>query len=118
MCLVLFCSAGVKSMERPPAELPSSDDDPPPPAPVPEAMEAMWGMEAAGGGECDCGPPPEFLLPPPPRPPILQPDNPLYCTEDPLPIETCDALPVSTKKLYIHVINKNEKKYKNLKKKV
>ncbi|CAH1365337.1 hypothetical protein MTP99_001615 [Tenebrio molitor] len=62
-------------------------DDPPP------GLEAMWGMEAAA--ECDCpGPPPEFLLPPPPRPPILQPSDPMYCTEDPLPIETCDALPL------------------------
>lgn len=92
-------SAGLKSMERPPAELSAADEDPPPSPPVPEAMEAMWGMEASGA-ECDCpGPPPEFLLPPPPRPPILQPDNPLYCTEDPLPIETCDALPVSQKNL-------------------
>lgn len=57
----------------------------------------LWGMEASSGADCDCpGPPPEFLLPPPPRPPILQPSDPMYCTEDPLPIETCDALPVST----------------------
>lgn len=71
-------------MERSPAEY---EDEPPP------DLEAMWGLEA--GAECECpGPPPEFLLPPPPRPPILQQD-PLYCTESPLPIETCDALPVS-----------------------
>ncbi|KAB0804587.1 hypothetical protein PPYR_01557 [Photinus pyralis] len=70
-------------MERPP----EYQEEPPP------GLEAMWGMEA--GAECDCpGPPPEFLLPPPPRPPILQPENPLYCSEDPLPIETCDALPL------------------------
>lgn len=56
--------------------------------------DTMWGMET--GADCDCpGPPPEFMLPPPPRPPFLQPQDPLHCTEDPLPIETCDALPVS-----------------------
>ncbi|CAH1108144.1 unnamed protein product [Psylliodes chrysocephalus] len=54
----------------------------------------MWSMDA-GGADCDCpGPPPEFLLPPPPRPPLLQPADPMHCTEDPLPIETCDALPL------------------------
>lgn len=59
----------------------------------------MWGMETGGATDCDCpGPPPEFMLPPPPRPPFLQPQDPLHCTEDPLPIETCDALPVITKK--------------------
>ncbi|KAG5891095.1 hypothetical protein JTB14_036986 [Gonioctena quinquepunctata] len=53
----------------------------------------MWSLET--GADCDCpGPPPEFMLPPPPRPPILQPEDPMYCTEDPLPIETCDALPL------------------------
>ncbi|VEN55232.1 unnamed protein product, partial [Callosobruchus maculatus] len=53
----------------------------------PFGVEGVW-------SECDCpGPPPEFLLPPPPRPPVLQPPDPAYCTEDPLPIETCDALP-------------------------
>ncbi|CAH1997745.1 unnamed protein product [Acanthoscelides obtectus] len=58
-----------------------------PPFGVPEGIWA----------ECDCPgpPPPEFMLPPPPRPPVLQPPDPAYCTEDPLPIETCDALPVS-----------------------
>lgn len=61
-----------------------------------QADNNLWGMEASSGADCDCpGPPPEFLLPPPPRPPILQPSDPMYCTEDPLPIETCDALPVS-----------------------
>lgn len=65
------------------------EEDPPPPD-----LDTMWGMEAAT--ECDCpGPPPEFMLPPPPRPPILQPSDPMYCTEEPLPIETCDAQPVS-----------------------
>lgn len=66
-------------------------EDPPP------GLETMWGMDAAAAAaECDCpGPPPEFMLPPPPRPPMLQPADPMYCTEDPLPIETCDAQPVS-----------------------
>ncbi|XP_065167414.1 uncharacterized protein pxb isoform X3 [Atheta coriaria] len=63
------------------------------PGDYPDDMESMWGMDA--GAECDCpGPPPEFMLPPPPRPPILQPADPMYCSEDPLPIETCDALPL------------------------
>lgn len=70
-------------MEKEPSEY---EDEPPP------DLNDMWGMEAAA--ECDCpGPPPEFLLPPPPRPPFLQ--DSIYCTEDSLPIETCDALPVS-----------------------
>ncbi|XP_022912919.1 uncharacterized protein [Onthophagus taurus] len=59
--------------------------------------ESMWSMDAtAGGAECDCAgpPPPQFMLPPPPRPPFLQSADPTYCTEDPLPIETCDALPL------------------------
>lgn len=73
-----------KSMERP-----SDYNDETPPD-----LDTMWGMET--GADCDCpGPPPEFMLPPPPRPPFLQPQDPLHCTEDPLPIETCDALPVS-----------------------
>ncbi|GJQ66086.1 hypothetical protein Trydic_g4166 [Trypoxylus dichotomus] len=76
-----------RSMARPPDY--SSTEEPPPP-------ESMWGMETGTSAECDCpGPPPEFLLPPPPRPPILQPQDPLYCSEEPLSIETCDALPVS-----------------------
>ncbi|KAK9710301.1 hypothetical protein QE152_g26106 [Popillia japonica] len=70
----------------------------------PSAAESMWGMETGTGAECDSGtgaecdcpgPPPEFLLPPPPRPPILQPQDPLYCSEEPLSIETCDALPIT-----------------------
>lgn len=56
----------------------------------------FWDMEASSGVDCDCsGPPPEFLLPPPPRPPIVQPPDSIQCTEEPLSIETCDALPVS-----------------------
>ncbi|XP_050307935.1 uncharacterized protein LOC126744536 [Anthonomus grandis grandis] len=54
----------------------------------------MWD---AAGDDCDClGPPPEFLLPPPPRPPSLQPlsDPDLFCNEDPLNMEACDALPL------------------------
>ncbi|XP_023012469.2 putative Hedgehog signaling attenuator pxb [Leptinotarsa decemlineata] len=67
---------------------PTDYEDPPP-----GGLENMWGMET--GADCDCpGPPPKFMLPPPPRPPILQPEDPMYCTEDPLPIETCDALPL------------------------
>lgn len=82
--IFLFFSNREKSMDR----TGEYGEDPPP------NIEAMWGMET---GECDCpGPPPEFLLPPPPRPPILQPPDPMYCTEDPLPMETCDALPVNT----------------------
>lgn len=61
-----------------------------------QSENSLWDMEASSGADCDCpGPPPEFLLPPPPRPPFLQPPDPMFCTEDPLPIETCDALPVS-----------------------
>ncbi|XP_072391824.1 uncharacterized protein pxb [Diabrotica undecimpunctata] len=69
---------------------PTEYDDPP----SGDNLDTMWSMDAAGV-DCDCpGPPPEFLLPPPPRPPILQPADPTYCSEDPLPIETCDALPL------------------------
>lgn len=83
-------------MESPSAEY---EEEPPP------DLEEMWGIEA--GAECDCpGPPPEFLLPPPPRPPILQPQDPMYCTENPLPIETCDALPVRQMfiSIYIYIL--------------
>ncbi|KAL3286160.1 hypothetical protein HHI36_000672 [Cryptolaemus montrouzieri] len=60
----------------------------------PPGLEAMWGMET--GADCDCpGPPPEFLLPPPPRPPFLQSADPSFCSEDTLPMETCDALPAN-----------------------
>ncbi|ENN83479.1 hypothetical protein YQE_00163, partial [Dendroctonus ponderosae] len=53
----------------------------------------MWDVIDAAA-DCECpGPPPEFLLPPPPRPPSLQPLDPMFCTDDPLTIETCDALP-------------------------
>ncbi|CAH0550119.1 unnamed protein product [Brassicogethes aeneus] len=66
---------------------PGEEEEPPPGLDM-----DMWGMEA--GPDCDCpGPPPEFFMPPPPRPPFLQPADPVLCTEDPLPIETCDALP-------------------------
>ncbi|XP_048517953.1 uncharacterized protein LOC109545667 [Dendroctonus ponderosae] len=54
----------------------------------------MWDVIDAAA-DCECpGPPPEFLLPPPPRPPSLQPLDPMFCTDDPLTIETCDALPL------------------------
>ncbi|XP_018328948.1 uncharacterized protein LOC108739521 [Agrilus planipennis] len=62
----------------------------------PQEAEVMWSMDASAGMECDCPgpPPPRFMLPPPPRPPSLQPDNPLFCSEDSLPVETCEALPL------------------------
>lgn len=76
-------------MDRPPSD-PSEE--------TPQANEAMWGMDGIEAtADCDCpGPPPEFLLPPPPRPPFLQPQDPALCSEVPLDIETCDALPVSS----------------------
>ncbi|CAG9763857.1 unnamed protein product [Ceutorhynchus assimilis] len=65
-------------------------DDPPSPEDA-----TMWDVIDAAAADCECpGPPPEFLLPPPPLPPSLQPADPMICTDDPLIVETCDALPL------------------------